>query len=187
MAVEKNNNLPARLAAFGAVALLAVAGCRNHRGANDARGETFPADGDERAVDRFIHVQSAAAARTDATLNAYHFDRGHELNSLGRQKLDLMTRDDDALPMVVYLDLPRQAGSVDGHEESVRVYLADRGIADAKVEVRTGPNLEHSRPAKDGLRGLKRLELESGDPGEESSDSGMTGGPSELSTATGSK
>jgi hypothetical protein len=187
MGVQIKNNLTARLAALGAAALLALAGCQNDNTARDSRGEAFPADGDERAVDRFVNVQSAAAARTDATLNAYHFDRGHELNSLGRQKLDLMTRDDDALPLVVYLDLPRAAGSADAHEEAVRVYLADRGLADAKVDVRTGPNLEHSRPAKDGLRGLKRLEEEAGNPGDPSSTSDTMSGSSELSPTTGRK
>jgi hypothetical protein len=108
-------------------------------------------------------VQSAAAARSDATLNNYHFDRGGALNSLGRAKLDLMLKDDEAsLPMVVYVDIREQgdrpASDVSRYEESARHYLADRGLRDERVEFRSGPNLSYTRPARDGLRGLKRLE-----------------------------
>jgi hypothetical protein len=143
--------------AVGAVVGLAK-GCKS--GPDHAiHGEMFPADSDVRPVDRMVEVQSAAAARSDATLNAAHFDRGAALNSLGRAKLDLMLRDDDeSLPMVVYLDVRDAGGATDAHRDAVRHYLADRGVADAQLEFRTGPNLEYTRPARDGLRGLKKLD-----------------------------
>ena len=89
-----------RLALAGAAALLAAAtsaGCHNNHDNAGAtsHGERFPRDTDVRPVDRFAQVQSAAGARSDATLNGSHFDGRGGLNSLGRQKLDLMLRDDD--------------------------------------------------------------------------------------------
>ena len=169
-----NHNLPtARLAAaalVAAAALTALPGCQRDRGDRRPRvihGEAFPADNQPRHVDRFIQVQSAAAARTGATLTAAHFDGGADLNSLGRSKLDLMLRDDDAAsPLVVYLDLP-DAGAAPGNDadtemfearrDAVRAYLADAGVSGSNVEFRAGPNLDYSHPAKDGLRGLRRL------------------------------
>ena len=122
-------------------------------------GEMFPGDNDVRPVDRMVEVQAAAAARTDSTLNAYHFDRGAALNSLGRAKLDMMLRDDDeTLPLVVYLDVRSPGGATEAQRDSVRHYLADRGVADAQLEFRTGPNLDHTRPARDGLRGLQKID-----------------------------
>jgi hypothetical protein len=143
--------------AVGAVIGLA-SGCQS-KPDREIHGEMFPADTDIRPVDRMIEVQSAAAARSDATLTAAHFDRGAALNSLGRAKIDLMLRDDDeTVPLVIYLDMRDTAGVTDAHRDAVRHYLADRGVADAQLELRTGPNLEYTRPARDGLRGLHQLE-----------------------------
>lgn len=157
---DRNTPSPARLALLGALAAVAsLQGCQKDNGAGQVvHGETFPADEEARAVDRFVQVQSAAAARTDPTLNASHFDGGRGLNSLGEQKLDLMLRDDDRRrPVVVYLDLPREAGT-DGHREAVRAYLLDHGVGEGHIEFRSGPNVDYSHPAEDGLRGLRKLE-----------------------------
>lgn len=165
MTKRNDNPRPRRLAILAAVHLslvLAMLGCRRDRG--NAYGEKFPTDDEPRAVDRFVQVQSASAARADATLTAHHFDGRGALNSLGRQKLDLMLRDDDAAdPLVVYLDLPNSPASPGAapaadHGESVRIYLADRGVPGSHVEFRSGPNLSYSHPAADGLRGLRRFE-----------------------------
>ena len=167
MATQTSNPPPTRRRAHLAAALLAAAavfsaaGCQRDRHRPQViHGETFPSDGAPRPVDRFIHVQSAAAARADATLNGAHFDGAADLNSLGRAKLDLMLRDDNAAsPFVVYLDLPRDraAADPDALRDAVRAYLADHGVPDDALEIRTGPNLAYSHPAKDGLRGLKKL------------------------------
>ena len=61
--------LAAALGAAGLLGITAAAGCQ-HGSATDRaeiHGDVFPADGEPRAVDRFVQVQSAAAARTDAT------------------------------------------------------------------------------------------------------------------------
>jgi hypothetical protein len=160
------SRLPILTALALSLVLVLTSGCQRDRDAG-AYGHRFPADDEVRPVDRFVHVQSASAARADATLNDAHFDGRGALNSLGRQKLDYMLRDDDAAaPLVVYLDV-RDGGAAqatpsaepsDLHRESVRVFLADRGLTDAQMELRAGPNLAYSHPARDGLRGLKHLE-----------------------------
>ena len=164
MTTHADNRRPRRLATLAAVHLslvLVMLGCRKDK---PAHGEKFPAEGEPRAVDRFVQVQSATAARADATLTPHHFDGRGGLNSLGCHKLDLMLRDDDASdPLVVYLDLPSAgaaapAAPADAHRESVRVYLIDHGVPDSKIELRSGPNLSYSHPASDGLRGLRRFE-----------------------------
>ena len=143
----------------GGAALGLAAGCGSSGSDKAMHGELFPPDEAIRPVDRMVEVQSAAAARADATLNAYHFDQGAALNSLGRAKLDLMLRDDDdSLPLVVYLDVRDASGPTDKQRDAVRHYLADRGVAETQVELRDGPNLTYTRPARDGLRGLRRLE-----------------------------
>ena len=151
-------------AAVGAAAGVA-SGCQADRD-RAIHGEVFPPDEQVRPVDRMVEVQASAAARMDATLNAWHFDHGAALNSLGRAKLDLMLRDDDeSLPLVVYLDVRSVGGVRDEHRHAVRHYLADRGVADGQLEFRTGPNLEYTRPARDGLRGLQKLEGGDADAG----------------------
>lgn len=152
---------------------LAMTGCQNDNRDGAPRrvihGETFPADAETRSVDRFIDVQSSAAARVDGTLTAAHFDADGGVNSLGRRKLDLMLRDGeaDASPLVVYLDVRENSAAGSGstrpvflarHEEAVLAYLLDQGVDAKHVELRTGPNLQYTRPSKDGLRGLRRLE-----------------------------
>src|SRR5687767_3423192 len=101
MARNKKKWLAAGAAVLGAAIAFATAGCRNDKRSRAVHGEIFPRDEAVRPVDRFVDVQSAAAARADGTLNAYHFDAGGDLNTLGRTKLDMMLRDDNAATHVV--------------------------------------------------------------------------------------
>ena len=177
--------------ACGAALYAAATGCQNDNATASANangngnggravihGDVFPADGEERAVDRFVRVQSASAARADATLTDHHFDRGGELNSLGRSKLDLMLKDDESsLPVVVYVDVHRpdggQGGAGAGAErcrDAARRYLADKGLADDRVDFRTGPNVNYRHPARDGLRGLRKFESDEATPSENGND-----------------
>jgi hypothetical protein len=146
----------------GGAAICLAAGCQNDKHDHAIHGELFPPDEQVRPVDRAVDVQAAAAARNDATLYSYHFDRSAALNSLGKAKLDLMLRDDDdASPLVVYLDLRGPADTRDGNDrqgQAVRHYLADRGVAEAQLELRSGPNVDYTSPARDGLRGLHKLD-----------------------------
>jgi hypothetical protein len=175
MAAQRFDSFIPSFSVLGVVLATAlfVGGCQNDNRDGSARrvihGESFQADGERRDVDRFIDVQSAAAARIDGTLTSAHFDADGGLNSLGRRKLDLMVRDDaaDAPPLVVYLDVRENSAAGSGstrpaslarHEESVLAFLTDQGVDPQHVRLRPGPNTQYTRPAEDGLRGLRRLE-----------------------------
>ena len=135
---------------FGLVAVSLLGGCHQKR---DGRvsGSDFRPEGEPRAIHRFAEAQTAAGARTDATLRAYDFDCG-DLNSLGQQKLDLMLKDDDACsPLVVYLDVAPGA-TYDPRQESVRVYLKDRGLLDTQIKLVAGPNTNNLGPTAPALR-----------------------------------
>ena len=65
----------------------------------------FQRESEVHDMDRFAAAQSAAGARQDGMLYAHHFS-GSELNSLGRQKLHLMTLDKPSTePLAVYLNI----------------------------------------------------------------------------------
>ncbi len=135
-----------KFAAF-ALTVLLTAGCQsNDKKPKTLHGEDFP---DERdlTVSRFEEVQAATAARKDATLRAPEFDAG-ELNSLGRSKLDLMLKDDDACaPLAVYVDAGRNSDLSDRREKSVRTFLKDRGLTESQIKIDSGPNPYNAMPA----------------------------------------
>jgi len=147
-------------------ALLCAAGCQNQPREGEAavsrpRGDEFRAEGQPTSVHRFAVVHGAAGARNDATLHPHHFDRG-QLNSLGQEKLALMLRDDDACdPLVVFLDVPAD-GAMASRQESVRVFLRDRGLMDSQIRLQPGPNPATTAPAAPAIN-AKRL-LDSGAP-----------------------
>ena len=160
-----------RLAALGLAALLlalfpAAAGCQGREGERGAavdrpRGDEFRPDDYPRSVHRFAHAQAASGARNDATLHPHHFDGG-ALNSLGQEKLALMLKDDELCdPMVVYLEVPSD-DLLPGRQDSVRVFLKDRGLQDAQVRLEANPNPAARGPAAPGVA-AKRL-IDSGAP-----------------------
>jgi len=140
-------SLAAAPLATAVLALLAPIGCEQQSdkpgyvGNGPVGSDIFTHDDDDaRSVNRFAVAQTANAARTDATLRPYHF-QGAELNSLGTQKLDLMTKAErgDA-PLTVYLDLPQDVDQ-GTRREAVLVYLKDRGLKDDQIGIVAGPNL----------------------------------------------
>jgi hypothetical protein len=133
--------------ASAVLAFLASTGCQQqpdqpgYVGGEPVGADSFTRDDeDARSVNRFVTTQTANAARTDATLRPYDF-QGPELNSLGQQKLELMTRAErgDA-PLKVYLDLPQDADQ-GARREAVLVYLKDRGLKDDEIALEAGPNM----------------------------------------------
>jgi len=134
--------------------MLVVTGCQDQQTIN--HGEQFPADEQDSAVNRIADAQAAAGARKDATLYATHFD-GTALNALGMAKLDLMLKDDTALPLHVWLDVPR--ADVDLRMASVTTYLKDRGLAPDQITFALGSNPGNDHSAADSLSDLKSLEL----------------------------
>ena len=112
--------------------------------------DEFRAPDEVADVTRINDQQIAAGARTDATLRAYHFYQA-DLNSLGREKLDLMMKDGrGAGGLVVYLDVPA-AGEMrtlaDARRNAVAEYLAGRGLAEDSFRLERGHNPDNTSPA----------------------------------------
>jgi len=166
-----------------ALALLASAGCQQtpdqpaYIGEAQVGSDIFTReDEDARSVNRFVTAQTANAARTDATLRPYHF-QGAELNSLGMQKLDLMTKAERGdSPLTVYLDLPPDADQ-GTRREAVLVYLKDRGLKDDQIALQAGPNLnpDNLHPTAQSMKMLHLLDA--GAPVGVNSDVGVTPPP----------
>jgi len=119
-------------------------------------GDVFRPDDEARPVQRLFDVHAAAGARADASLRAAHFDGGNPsvLNSLGEEKLDLMLADDDALPLVVYVDVAKDDATPD-RQRAVEVYLRDRGLAADQVKVVAGANPRTSTPTAPKIKDMQ--------------------------------
>lgn len=142
----------------GVVALAgagALAGCQNV-GNQPVAGEVFRPEGEVRSVHQFAEAQAGAGARMDGTLHRCHFDGG-ALNSLGQEKLDYMLNDDDAVPLVVRVNVLGDDAMADARRDAVRVYLRDKGIADDQLKLEVGPNKTYTFTAKDGIAGKRLL------------------------------
>ena len=136
------------------IAVAALGGCRRDRAADDTRAEHFLRDDETSAVTRIADAQSAAGARTDATLRAYHFDQdgivSHQLNSLGREKLDLMLAGETGETgeeFVVFLDLnddPADRRLRDSRVQVVTLYLHSKGLTDDVIRVEDGANPDNT-------------------------------------------
>ncbi|MDB5294409.1 MAG: hypothetical protein JWO31_392 [Phycisphaerales bacterium] len=145
----------------------AVVGCGGaHDPADESKeltgiaGEQFTPADEPRHVNRIIDAQAAAGARRDGTLRLCHFDAGNPaaLNSLGEEKLNLMLEDDDALPVVVYLDAGGDDALLSARQQSVKVYLRDRGLTEAQVTLVAGKNPGTFAPTARALRGSQALD-----------------------------
>ena len=124
------------------------AGCQSQPAATGRAEEEFLRDDETSAVTRLATRQTAAGAASDATLRPYHFDHDR-LNSLGREKLDLMAaegpdlRSADGGEFVVYLDV---AGDADGgrftrgREADVAQHMTERGLDPNVLRIEAGPN-----------------------------------------------
>lgn len=156
---------------FAAAALVVLtAGCHHDDSQNSTvllHGENIPEHDASLAWD-IRGAQAAAGARQDATLYAVHFDEGG-LNSLGQQKLDMMLADEQpAEPLVVYLDLSADE-TVGKDRASVIAFLKDRGLQDAQIALKDGPNPHTASSAADAVANLHTLQSggnpQSGTPG----------------------
>ncbi|MDB5172227.1 MAG: hypothetical protein JWO87_3755 [Phycisphaerales bacterium] len=127
----------------GAAMLAVAAGCQNKNKqpvSADVHGEVFRPAGDQRDIRRFTGTQASNGARADATLHAYHFD-GPQLNSLGEERLDLMTRNyESSPPPIVYLDLAASGPETAHRQESVALFLKDRGFKEDQIKLQLGYN-----------------------------------------------
>ncbi|MDB5289147.1 MAG: hypothetical protein JWL69_388 [Phycisphaerales bacterium] len=124
----------------GAAMLAVAAGCQNKNKPMSANihGEEFRPASDQRDIQRFTGTQASNGARADATLYAYHFD-GPSLNSLGEKKLELMTQNYESFPpSIVYLDLPPNGPDTGRRQESVALFLKDRGFKEDQIKLQLG-------------------------------------------------
>jgi len=141
-----------RSTAFVAIAL--AAGCRKDQ--PSAADTFFPAE-EAAATKQIITTQIARGARADATLHAIHFDDA-ALNSLGRDKLDAMIRDNSTpLPLVVYLDLPTTDPRTPSRTAAVNDYLTTTGLLAAQFQTHPGPNPATLHPTAPDLAALSKL------------------------------
>jgi len=142
-----------------AALILAAAGCQSNQQKNYTDGSDFVPDSQERDSQRFVAMQSAVGARLDGELRDCNFS-GDALNSLGREKLDLMLKDSEApATLTVYLDLaPAESSTIDSRKDAIVAYLKDAGLADAQIKIENGPNRANSAPAVAGEHALQALD-----------------------------
>jgi hypothetical protein len=121
----------------GAAVLAIAAGCQSSQ--PHSHGEDFLPEDQPRTVQAFTDTQAATGARTDATLHECHFD-GPQLNSLGRDRIDLMLSDGEApLPLTVWLDVPKD-DLLAQRQNAVLTYLHDQRLSDSEIKLESGPN-----------------------------------------------
>jgi hypothetical protein len=153
-----NKQSKVRWLSLAAAAALAAASAGCSSGTSSARlhGERFEDDEAPRPYRNIAAVQASNGARADATLYPAHFNAAG-LNSLGREKLDLMLLDEEAAPpMVVYLDLPK-GDALEQDRTAVADYLKGRGVSDAQFKVENGPNPKTLHRADEAIAGMDAL------------------------------
>lgn len=150
-----------------------LAGCHHESDPNPDRADAFAVEPAVHPSQQVMVAQAASGAREDGTLHAVHFD-GTELNSLGRQKLGLMVRDEDASgTLVIYLDLPQGAQAPQARH-SVVEFLKSQGLGEAQVRFQDGPNPAVTTPAAQSIDDLHHL---SEDKKDQPADTGGYGPP----------
>src|SRR5690242_1659024 len=151
-------NILCGTAAFGCVLMITAAcGC--------ASGDENEGTVEAGQVNALLHTQTAAGARSDATLRAYHFD-GAALNSNGRDKLDrMLANGSTARPVTVYLDIAGDDFNQSAHQDAVARYLNDQGLAPGDVKIVMGPNPNAMHNAADNIAQLDRMESHDGGAG----------------------
>jgi hypothetical protein len=156
----KNKCSSLAMISFGIV-LAGFTGCaQTPKQENVYHGEQFRPDDEPRAVQTLMNTQTAAGARTDATLYPQHFDGG-ALSSLGKAKLDLMAQDSrSADPMKIFIAVPDDALSQD-RRLAVGNYLIDHdGLKTEQIQFDStgGPNPDTYAPAEPNLQNYSRTD-----------------------------
>ena len=134
----------------------ALVGCNK-----EVSHQLFARESEIHDMDRFAAAQSAAGARQDGMLYPHHFS-GSELNSLGREKLHLMTLDKPSTePLAVYLNITNDPLAHE-RESAISKYLQEQGLAAADVQIKMGANPHAGFPSASGL--IRYSKTESGTP-----------------------
>ncbi|HEY0007402.1 MAG TPA: hypothetical protein VGB55_01655 [Tepidisphaeraceae bacterium] len=167
----KLSNIRVELSLLSLVAVAAI-GCKSETN-SFAMNDQFQPDNEPRQVHNIFHQQAAIGNREDGQLYAVHFNEG-ELNSLGRAKLDSMTRPGDARKMHVYLDVPKDS-TYGPREAAVISYLSEKGLASNSYNLTAGANPNLSAPAAQSLKGLTRQNKSGAESGSEETATPMGG------------
>ena len=144
---------------------LASFGCNSEP---TAQADFFDCENQPRQTTLVLDAQSARGARADATLHPAHFD-GDALNSLGRDKLDRMTRDNDSgFPLTLYVAADGEAFTA--REQSARQHLLDAGLRPDQLRIVQGVNPNTYHAVAPGLARMSKTESgESQNPSEATS------------------
>jgi hypothetical protein len=152
--------------------LLGLTGCAKDQKPMKSVNDHFIDDEQPRSVNAFFNQQHANAARQDGMLYPAHFD-GTALNSLGRQKLDLMFAGAERGMVQVYLKVAKDNAYRD-REAAVNSYLTSKNIKSEEYALNFGDNPGVGASASDGLKGIEKQEAFA--EGEGESLAGSTGG-----------
>jgi len=157
MATIQNNVKATLLTASLLSALgLSAAGC----GTDGSYDKDFFPSGD-RQVTKLENAQAAAGARSDASLAPADFDGG-ALNSLGQDKLDLMTSClPDEGPITIYLDVPADGPFAQARKDAVSAYLIDSHLTADQFKLADGPNNDTWVPSASALTNMSKTETDS--------------------------
>lgn len=107
------------------IALAFQGGCQSGMGPGEA--DSVFKDQHPAKVSAFVGAQAVAGAKEDPTLYRAHF-AGDQLNSLGKEKLELIFADVDgaAGPSVLYLDLPKAEAITAVRQRAVLNHLKEQ-------------------------------------------------------------
>ncbi len=139
------------LAGFATIASLLLVACQN------PESSTFQPEDELRSVDMVANAQAAAGARADAMLYPMHFD-GAALNSLGKQKLEMMIAAGNKATLVVYLDLPKGDAMASDRTKAVGDFLGGKGMQASAFKVEMGPNPASHNMSQPGIARLSKTE-----------------------------
>jgi len=140
----------------GAAILLAT-GCQRSMSPVGV-GDVFPKEEKGAGnIDRFAAAQAACGARTDGMLFGYDF-YGDKLNSLGREKLDLILcapgRD---YPVMVYLAFPADDHAAARKQAVTNHLMHECALRPAQFQLVNGYNPDCSSPAGPNIDALNAL------------------------------
>lgn len=136
--------------------VLGLAGCKDAPATKWSINDSFDNELEPRATNTILAQQASVGAREDGNLYASHFN-GAELNSLGKQKLNLMSSGREIGKLKVFLAVPKDADYA-GREGAVSSYLASCGLTTDAFSITAGPNPNSKSYAADGLKALQQTE-----------------------------
>ena len=110
----------------------------------------------------FFTAQNQNGAAKDATLQPVHFTQG-KLNSLGRNKLDLMLNCDEVEgPVTLFLNVPADDTFKAARQDAVVAYLKTKGLGESDVTFKAGVNAENDYPVARSVVAMNKMSSSAG-------------------------